>query len=105
PVAPAAMPVAAPAGKSATIQIVEGAGVFNSENTYSPKSLTIKRGTTVTWMNNDPNMVHNLAGEKHTFQSTYMRTGQSWSYSFRKPGVYRYTCLPHPWMKGEITVQ
>lgn len=50
-------------------------------------------------------MVHNLGGDKSEFTSTYMKTGESWSYKFSKPGTYAYHCVPHPWMKGTIIVK
>ena len=108
-VAPAPVPVAtsgaAPAAGGNVVKIVAGAGNYNSENTYDPKIITVKRGGTVTWVNNDPGMVHNLADNKGSFQSTYMQTGQSWAYTFKKAGTYDYHCLPHPWMKGTVVVK
>jgi plastocyanin len=56
-------------------------------------------------MNADPNMVHNLVSDKGAFQSPLLRTDQSWSRKFDKPGVYAYHCVPHPWMKGTIVVK
>ena len=50
-----------------TIQILPGAGNYNAENTYGPKSLVVKKGTTVTWVNTDPAMVHNLADRRDHF--------------------------------------
>ena len=106
PVAEAsAAPAAATAGSGSVVAIVAGAGNYNSENTYEPKTITVKRGATVTWVNNDPGMVHNLADNKGSFQSTFMQTGQSWSYTFSKPGTYAYHCLPRPWMKGTVVVR
>jgi copper-containing nitrite reductase/amicyanin len=98
-------PPAAPAAPGNTIQMLPGAGNYNAPDTYGPKSLTVKRGATVTWLNADPNMVHNLVSDKGDFQSPLMRTDQTWSRKFDKPGVYSYHCLPHPWMKGKIVVK
>lgn len=30
--------------------------------------------------------------------------GQSWSYTFNKPGTYYYYCIPHLYMKGLVIV-
>ena len=89
-----------------TIAIMPGAGNYGSgTNAYGPDVLTVKRGTAVTWVNNDPGMVHNVAGVGGTFTSTLLREGQSWTHVFDKPGTYPYSCLPHPWMKGTLIVK
>jgi copper-containing nitrite reductase len=96
----------APAAPGNTISIMPGAGNYGSgTNAYGPSALTVKRGAAVTWVNNDPGMVHNVAGQGGTFTSTLLREGQSWTHVFNKPGTFPYTCLPHPWMKGTLIVK
>lgn len=107
---PASAPVAAPAANGDVVKIVAGAGNYNSENTYEPKVITVKRGTTVMWVNTDPGMVHNmmihnLGPGNAAVTSTYMQTGQNWAYTFKKAGTYDYHCVPHPWMKGTVVVR
>ena len=102
---PMPMPSSAPTKGGAVVHLVAGAGVYNAEHTYEPKVVTIKRGQSVTWVNDDPGMVHNLGDDKGSFASAYMRPEQSWSYTFTKPGTYNYHCFPHPWMKGTIVVR
>ena len=67
--------------------------------------LTIKRGTTVAWLNTDPGMVHNVGDDHGAFTSTLIREDQSWSYTYNKKGVFPFHCLPHPWMKGQVIVK
>lgn len=85
---------------------------------YSPEKLRVKAGTTVTWVNNDllPHTV--TAGRpqdppaSRLFDSSngslavedMIQPGESWSYTFDKPGEYAYFCLPHPFMTGVIEV-
>jgi plastocyanin len=96
----------APAAPGNTVSIMAGAGNYGSgTNAYGPDVMTVKRGTAVTWVNNDPGMVHNVAGVGGTFTSTLLREGQSWTHVFSKPGTYPYTCLPHPWMRGTLIVK
>lgn len=96
----------APAAPGNTIAILPGAGNYGSgTNAFGPDVITVKRGTAVTWVNNDPGMVHDVAGLGGTFTSTLLREGQSWTHVFSKPGTYPYTCLPHPWMKGTLIVK
>jgi plastocyanin len=72
---------------------------------FSPAALTVKVGTTVTWTNAD--------GDAHTvtsqdpggpLQSAALATGQSYSYTFTKPGTYAYLCTIHPFMTATVTV-
>jgi copper-containing nitrite reductase len=100
-------PVSAGAAQKpgATIRILPGAGNYNSPKTYEPKVLTIKRGTTVAWLNTDPGMVHNVGDDGGAFQSSLLRPNESWAYTYNKPGVFPFHCLPHPWMKGKIIVR
>ena len=98
--------VAAQSGPpGAVIRILPGAGNTNATDTYSPRVLTVKRGTTVAWMNTDPGMVHNVGDDGGVFQSTLIREDQSWTYTYNKRGRFPYHCLPHPWMKGEVIVK
>ena len=76
-------------------------GVSLRDNFFSPKSLTISRGTTVkwTWRGRAP---HNV-----TFRgSAHSRTQTSGSYShkFNNRGRFAYRCTIHPGMVGTIRV-
>jgi plastocyanin len=61
-------------------------------------------GTTVTWTNNDPGQIHTVTAADGSFDSGFLSTGQSWSYTFDNPGTFDYSCTPHPWMQGRIEV-
>jgi plastocyanin len=74
---------------------------------FSPASLTIKTGTTVTWSNQD-GAVHQVASDPVTpveFTSDSLANGASYQFTFTKPGTYTYHCTIHPTMKGTIIVQ
>jgi len=71
---------------------------------FTPMSLTVKAGSTVTWKN--------LDGEPHTvveatgaFRSNALDQNDSYAFKFDKPGVYQVFCGIHPYMKQTITVQ
>jgi plastocyanin len=49
--------------------------------------------------------VHNVGDDSGAFTSTLLKTENTWAYTYRKPGVYPFHCLPHPWMKGKIIVK
>lgn len=72
---------------------------------FSPGSLTVHVGDTVTWTNDDtaPHTVTTSSGPK-SFDSGELQKGQSWSYTFTTPGTYQYYCAVHPDMTASVTV-
>ncbi len=83
---------------------------------FTPKTLTVSPGTTVTWTNND-STVHNVistvsislsSATTSTFASNTLDQGQTFSFTFTKKGVYFYECSIHkslPAMHAEIVVK
>lgn len=73
---------------------------------FSPKELTIAVGTTVTWTNKDeePHTVFN-AGSPPAFKSAALDGGDKFSFTFTKPGTYRYFCSVHPFMTAMVVVK
>ena len=84
---------------AAAVQI----NIFNYK--FDPASVTVSVGTTVTWTNKDE-IPHTVASSDKSFQgSAGLDTGDSYSYTFTKPGTYKYYCTLHPFMTGVIVVQ
>ena len=78
--------------------------VYIKDFMFTPMTLTVPVGTTVTWQNLDE--------EPHTIRSVdeQVKTGaldQNERYSFRfdQPGTYKYVCSIHPSMVGTIVVK
>jgi len=74
---------------------------------FSPATLTVKAGTTVTWMNDD-GTTHTIvsdAGTPDSFGSPPLANGASYPFTFAKAGTYTYHCSIHPSMKGTIVVE
>lgn len=73
---------------------------------YSPSIKTVKVGTTLTWVNQDTAAHTVTAGDKSTnnLASPLLKKGESYSYTFSKPGTVSYFCEPHPYMKATIEV-
>jgi plastocyanin len=72
---------------------------------FDPASLTVKVGSTVTW-NNSSGIAHTVtsdAGSALTFDGG-VDAGQSFSFTFTKPGTYKYHCSIHATMHGTIVV-
>ena len=86
----------AAAAHTATIQI--------DNFTFTPGDLTVTAGTVVTWKNADDSP-HRIADVNGGYTSAALDTEDSYSHTFATPGVYKYICSIHPYMKGEITVK
>jgi len=73
--------------------------------TFTPQTLTVKAGTTVTWINKD-DIPHGLASSNNAFKkSGALDTDDSYSFTFTTPGTYQYFCYLHPNMVGSIVVE
>ena len=74
--------------------------------TFSPAVLTVKTGTTVTWVNEDgaSHTVVSDDGSKFPFTSPQLANGDSYPMAFTQAGTYTYHCSIHPSMKGTIIV-
>ncbi len=70
---------------------------------FTPKSLTVKAGTAVTWTNRD-DIPHNVVSTEKKFASPVLDTDQVFSFKFQEPGTYPYFCKIHPMMTGTIVV-
>jgi len=71
---------------------------------YSPALLTVGRGDTIVWKNEDP-IPHTVTADKGGFDSGSIAPGQSWRYVARRPGDYAYHCTFHPNMHGTLRVK
>ena len=73
---------------------------------FGPTALTVAIGTKVVWTNqdDDPHTVTSDADPK-VLESPALDTGDSFAFTFTKPGTYRYFCALHPHMQGIIVVQ
>ncbi len=73
--------------------------------TFNPPQLTVKAGTTVTWVNKD-DIPHGIASSSNAFvKSKALDTDDSYSFTFTTPGTYAYFCYIHPHMTGTIVVE
>jgi len=71
---------------------------------FHPATLKIKKGESVTWKNND-DIDHTVDAEDGSFSSGTIKSGKSYSHTFKKAGKYAYSCHLHPRMKGTIVVE
>ncbi|MFJ2189180.1 plastocyanin/azurin family copper-binding protein [Kitasatospora sp. NPDC087861] len=73
---------------------------------FSPATLTVKAGTTVTWTNtdSDAHTVTSKQGSGGPLQSAALATNDTYSYTFTQPGTYPYYCTIHPFMTATVEV-
>ena len=72
--------------------------------TFSPTPLTVKAGTTVTWVNHD-DIPHSVVVPKLNVHSKALDTDDKYTYRFEKAGTFDYMCGLHPHMHGQVVVQ
>jgi len=94
---------ASPTPATATVSIVAGARTMTT-TAYSPNPLTISRGTTVTWVNNDSS-THDQVADGGAFNTGDATPGNKVSFTFQTAGTFPYHCGHHPNMVATITVQ
>lgn len=71
---------------------------------FSPKELTVKVGSIVTWTNKDlPG--HSVTADDKSFDTGVFSQGESETVTFDKVGTFNYHCTPHPNMKATIIVE
>ena len=71
--------------------------------TFDPPTLTVKAGTTVTWVNAD-DIPHLVTEKDGKFHSSALDTDDKFSQTFSTAGTVEYFCAIHPQMTGKIVV-
>ncbi|HYA01812.1 MAG TPA: cupredoxin family copper-binding protein, partial [Syntrophobacteria bacterium] len=71
---------------------------------FTPATLTIPVGTTVTWISRDDEP-HTVTSSEGVFTSPGLDADETYSYTFSTPGTYTYHCKLHPHMTGTIIVK
>lgn len=113
PMLPEATPVEQVRNKKATdstqqipVTGVSDETVVTIENfSFNPGTVTIKKGTKVTWTNKD-SVKHDVSSDTGSeLKSQLLAQGESYSHVFNTVGTYVYHCNPHAAkMKATIVV-
>lgn len=87
--------------KGVTVNILNSA--------FDPASIKIKKGQTVTWTNNDSvehSIVADDSGNTGGLPTDVQLFGQgeTFSVTFNKVGTFKYHCIPHTFMRGQVEV-
>ena len=106
--------VAVVAGQTATVSLTlaqtggtpqsGNVGVSVADFSFTPASLTIAAGSTVTWKN-DGQVTHTATADGTEFDSGNLASGASFAHTFNTKGTFKYHCAIHASMTGTITVQ
>lgn len=73
---------------------------------FTPTTITVKKGTTVTWTNNDTD-THNIVADATTMpgpKSSSLTPGQSYSYTYNAVGTFGYHCTEDAGMQAKVIV-
>ncbi len=108
----AAEAAAAKAPMEATVEPVAGSGAPGCEATecYTPSTVTIAAGGTVTFSNTDTAPHTSTSGSAAdgpdgVFDTSLIMANASYSVTLSDAGTYTYFCMVHPWMEGTIIVE
>ena len=88
---------AAPAGSSA------GGAVAIVDFAFQPASISVARGTTVTWTNTGAT-AHTVTADDASFDSGNVDVGKTFTTTANTAGTIAYHCTIHPQMKATIVV-
>src|SRR3972149_1451253 len=102
PTGPMTVDVSIPAGTSVP-------GCEETNKCFIPSSVSIMKGDTVVWSNDDT-AAHTVTsgspanGPSGMFDSSLLIGGKSFEHTFDSSGSVDYFCMVHPWMTGSIQV-
>jgi plastocyanin len=71
---------------------------------FVPERIEVRRGDTVTWVNQDV-VPHTVTAREAGLESGQIDHAKRWSYKAGKPGEIPYVCRFHPGMRGILVVK
>jgi plastocyanin len=90
---------------SAALAAEKGAKEISIDNFSFEAVVTVPAGTRVTWINHD-DIPHTVVSEDLiTFRSRPLDTDEKFTFTFEKPGTYKYFCSMHPKMTAQVVVR
>jgi LPXTG-motif cell wall-anchored protein len=85
-------------------QAADTANVTISDYRFTPATVTVVVGDTVTWTNDGPSG-HSATATGGSFDTGIFPAGESRSATFDEAGTFAYICTPHPNMEGTVVVE
>ena len=71
---------------------------------FSPATITVKKGTTVTWTNQDSTSHTVTSTTGTTLNSNTLKPGDTYQVTFNEVGTFDYHCKIHSSMTGSVLV-
>lgn len=95
----------APAEEATPEEVISTEATVTIEGfAFKPAEVRISAGGTITWQHKD-SAPHTVTSDNGEFDSRSLSQGDSWSFTFEKPGTYEYHCAIHPSMKAKVIVE
>lgn len=98
--------------KNVTVLLPLGTSIPGCDKTaqcFVPSQITVARGTTVSWVNEDTG-THTVTsgtvklGPTGMFDTGLFLSAETFRHAFESVGIFDYYCKVHPWMTGTVTV-
>ena len=100
------------ATSTSQVTIAPGASSPANAKFFDPPTLTVAKGTTVTWKNGDSTIHTVTSGSAEgnetgsLFDSGILAMGKTFQWTFSNAGTFDYYCTLHPqYMKGQVVVK
>jgi plastocyanin len=91
-------------GSKAATPTTGSASVSMAGRAFSPATVTISAGGSVTFRNDD-DRAHTVTATDGAFNSGTIGGGGSWKRTFKQDGTFSYLCAIHPEMHGKVVVK
>lgn len=89
--------------RPATAHAADDTSVTIADFQFTPATITIHVGDTVTWTNHGPS-AHTATANNGSFNTGVLQKGHSASHTFTTAGTFTYICQIHPFMHGTVVV-
>jgi plastocyanin len=95
------------------VVIPEGSSMPDLKRNFEPQTMVVGLNNTVVWINQDvvahsvisnDGYVDDLGNQFDSMSEGLIIPGQSFQFTFTRPGIYEYHSEPHPWMHGKVVV-
>jgi plastocyanin len=71
---------------------------------FAPRKVSVSRGTTVVWRNDDQ-VAHTVTAADGSWTSPAIEPGKTYRKKFPTAGRFEIICSPHPTMKSTVVVK
>jgi plastocyanin len=81
-----------------------GTVVHIRDDAFTPASITVHVGDSVTFVNDDDD-AHTATADDGSWDSEGLNQGEKWTHTYAKAGTIKYHCTVHPMMHGIVVVK